>query len=75
MKQNVGQSDRILRGVLGIWLVVAAVSALRNGRRTTAATTGIAGLGLLQNTVSGFCGCNWLFGIDTTCEGEDGCRL
>lgn len=70
MKQNVGEADRILRGVLGIWLIVAAVSALRDGRRTTAATTGIAGLGLLQSAVTGFCGCNRLFSIDTTCAGN-----
>nr|WP_255150204.1 YgaP-like transmembrane domain [Halorarius halobius] len=28
--------------------------------------TGVAGLGLLQNAATGFCGGNWLFGIDTT---------
>ncbi|QIB75089.1 DUF2892 domain-containing protein [Halogeometricum borinquense] len=70
MRQNVGESDRILRGVLGVWLVAVAVSALRVGRRTTAALTGLAGLGLLQNAATGFCGGNRLFGIDTTRSDE-----
>lgn len=68
MRQNVGDAERVLRGVLGIWLCVVAVGALRVGRRLTAATAGIAGLGLLQNAVTGFCGGNWLFGIDTVNE-------
>lgn len=66
IQQNVGGFDRIIRGVLGIWLVVVAVAALLDNRRVTAITTAIAGAGLLQNAVSGFCGCNALFGIDTT---------
>jgi hypothetical protein len=70
MRQNVGGTDRIGRGVLGLWLVVVAVSALRVGRRTTAAVAGIAGVGLLQNAATGFCGCNWALGIDTTGEGD-----
>ncbi|ELZ82369.1 hypothetical protein C453_14828 [Haloferax elongans ATCC BAA-1513] len=70
MRQNVGTSDRIL----GLWLLAVAVSAFRVGRRAMAATTGIAGLGLVQNAVTGFCGCNWLFSIDTTCDGDGACR-
>lgn len=66
IQQNVGGFDRIIRGVLGIWLVVVAVAALLDNRRVTAITTAIAGAGLLQNAVSGFCGCNALFGINTT---------
>lgn len=66
IQQNVGGFDRIIRGVLGIWLVVVAVAALLDNRRVTAITTAIAGAGLLQNAVSGFCGCNALFRIDTT---------
>lgn len=73
MRQNVGGADRIVRGVLGIWLIVVGLAALRVGRRTTAAVAGIAGLGLLQNAVTGFCGGNYLLGIDTTCS-DDGCR-
>jgi hypothetical protein len=71
MDRNVGGVDRVLRGVLGVWLVVVALAALRVGRRTTAAVAGIAGLGLLQNAAVGFCGGNWLFGIDTTGEPAD----
>ena len=66
IQQNVGGFDRIIRGVLGIWLVVVAVAALLDNRRVTAITTAIAGAVLLQNAVSGFCGCNALFGINTT---------
>lgn len=71
MRTNVGGIDRVLRGVLGIWLVVVAFAALHVGRRTTAAIAGIAGVGLLQNARTGFCGGNWLFGIDTSRDRED----
>jgi hypothetical protein len=72
MLQNVGGFERVFRGVVGIWLVVVAVAALRIERRTVAAITGIAGRGLLQNAMTGFCTCNWLFGIDTASEGCEG---
>lgn len=65
-RKNLGEYDRAFRGVIGIWLVVIALGALRVGRRLTAATAGIAGLGLLQNAVTGFCGGHWIFDIDTT---------
>ena len=68
MRTNVGGVDRVLRGVLGIWLVVVALAALRVGRRTTAAVAGIAGIGLLQNAATGFCCGNCLFGVDTTSD-------
>lgn len=66
MRTNIDRTDRIARGVVGIWLVAIAISAHRVERRTTAAITGIAGLGLLQNAATGYCGGNRLFGIDTT---------
>lgn len=66
MLTNLDEVDRIGRGVAGIWLVAFAVSAARAGRRDAAATAGVAGLGLLQNAATGFCGGNRLFGIDTT---------
>lgn len=72
MRQNVGGIDRVFRGVLGVWLLVVALAALGVGRRTTAAIAGIAGIGLLQNAATGFCGCNWLLGLDTTAEPCDG---
>lgn len=65
MRRNIGETDRIVRGVLGIWLLVVALGAARGDRRTTAAIAGIAGMGLLQNAATGFCGGNWLFGVDT----------
>lgn len=70
MRQNLDERDRIARGVLGVWLVVAAASAFRVGRRTTAAAAGIAGVGLLQNAATGFCGCNRALGVDTTGDGD-----
>lgn len=66
VRQNLGEYERVFRGVVGIWLAVIALGALRAGRRWTAATAGIAGLGLLQNAATGFCGGHWLFDIDTT---------
>ena len=68
MERNVGGLDRIVRGVLGIWLVVVAAAAYRNEKHERAAIAGIAGLGLLQNAVTCFCGGNYLFGIDTTTD-------
>lgn len=68
--RNVGGWDRVLRGVLGIWLSVVAVAASLDQKRTTAAIAAIAGAGLLQNAATGFCGCNALLGVDTTREGE-----
>lgn len=65
-QQNVGGIDRVVRGVLGIWLLAVAVSAFLDDRRTTAATTAIAGAGLLRNAQSGHCGGNALLSIDTT---------
>ncbi|PSP55934.1 DUF2892 domain-containing protein [Halobacteriales archaeon QS_1_67_19] len=65
LDRNLGRRDRITRGVLGIWLVAVAISAYRDDRDVTAATTAIAGAGLLQNAATGFCGGNALFGIDT----------
>ena len=68
LQRNVGGIDRVLRGVLGIWLTVAAVAAYREDQRTAAAIAGISGVGLLQNALTGFCGCNALLGVDTTSE-------
>ncbi len=68
LPRNVGGADRVVRGVLGIWLAVVAVAAYSDDRPATAAVAGIAGAGLLQNAATGFCGCNALLGIDTTRE-------
>lgn len=66
LQRNVGGLDRVVRGVLGIWLAVVAVAAYGEDQRTAAAIAGIAGAGLLQNAVTGFCGGNALFRVDTT---------
>ncbi|QSW99971.1 YgaP family membrane protein [Haloterrigena alkaliphila] len=66
MQRNVGGTDRIVRGVLGIWLVVMSAAAYQDGKRERAAIAGIAGIGLLQNAWMRFCGGNFLLGVDTT---------
>lgn len=70
MQRNVGGLDRIARGVLGIWLLVVAAAAYWDDATERAAIAGIAGLGLLVNVVGGFCGGNYLLGVDTT-AGDD----
>ncbi|RZH67386.1 YgaP family membrane protein [Natrinema altunense] len=66
MERNVGGLDRIVRSVLGLWLLAVTVAALVAGRRGTAVATGIAAAGLLFNAMTRFCGGNYLLGIDTT---------
>ncbi len=66
IKQNMSEVDRIVRGVVGIWLLAFCVGALLDNRRILGVTAGIAGLGLLQNFVTGHCGGNALLGIDTS---------
>ena len=68
MERNVGGLDRIVRGVLGIWLVVVAAAAYRDDKPERAAIAAVAGLGLLQNAATCFCGGNYLFGVDTTAD-------
>lgn len=65
MNRNVGGYDRIVRGMLGIWLLVVAIAAFLNDQGIKAATAAIAGAGLLVNWTTQFCGGNALFGIDT----------
>lgn len=60
-----GDVDRIVRAVAGIWLLALATSAILDDRRTTAIAAAVAGLGLLGNATSGFCGGNLILGIDT----------
>ena len=66
LPKNVGGLDRIVRSVLGTWLVAVGIAAFLDDRRVTAAAALIAGAGLLQNAATGFCGGNALLGIDTT---------
>ncbi|ARS90069.1 YgaP family membrane protein [Natrarchaeobaculum aegyptiacum] len=68
MERNVGGLDRIARGALGVVLVVAALSSYRSRKRNRAAIAGIAGIGLLVNAVTCFCGANYALGIDTTSD-------
>lgn len=66
ISRNVGGLDRTIRGILGIWLVVVGVAALLDRQRIKAFTAIVAGIGLLFNWATQFCGCNALFRIDTT---------
>ncbi|WP_440771095.1 YgaP-like transmembrane domain [Natronorubrum sp. DTA28] len=56
-------------------MVVVGVAAYSEGKRERAAIAAVAGLGLLQNALTGFCGGNLLFGLDTTADGGDACSL
>ncbi|ELY52490.1 YgaP family membrane protein [Natronolimnohabitans innermongolicus] len=71
MQRNVGGIDRIVRGVLGIWLLVVAAAAIQQRAYQRAVIAAIAGAGLLQNVATGFCGGNFLFGLDTTATEPD----
>lgn len=66
LRQNMSTADRVVRGVAGIWLLAMGVGALLDRRKVLAAITGIAGLGLLSNSLTGHCGGNALLGIDTS---------
>lgn len=70
LDRNMGERDRIIRGVAGIWLLAMAVSAALDDRRVVATTLGIGGLGLLGNARSGRCGGNLLLGVDTTADSD-----
>ncbi|WP_372910197.1 DUF2892 domain-containing protein [Salinigranum sp.] len=66
LRQNMSTADRVVRGVAGIWLLAMAAGATLGRRGTVAAITGITGLGLLSNSLTGHCGGNALLGIDTS---------
>ncbi|WP_455448460.1 YgaP family membrane protein [Natrinema thermotolerans] len=70
MQRNVGGLDRIVRAVLGSWVLAVAVAALVAGRRATAAVLAVGAAGLLFNATVRFCGGNYLLGIDTTDDGS-----
>lgn len=64
-ERNVGGIDRIVRGVLGVWLLAVAVGAGLDGQRGKAFAAGIASAGLLFNVVTGWCGANAVLGVDS----------
>lgn len=66
--RNVGGYDRIARAVLAIALTVAALSALRKGRRSVGVLAAVGAVGFGLNAVTCFCGLNRALGIDTTDE-------
>lgn len=66
LEQNMSDADRIIRGVVGIWLLAMSAGAFLDKRHVVGAITGIAGLGLVSNSWTGHCGGNALLGIDTS---------
>lgn len=73
LQQNMSKADRVIRGVAGIWLLAMSVGALLDERYEIGAITGIAGLGLVSNLVTGHCGGNAVLGIDTS--SNDSCSI
>lgn len=68
LEPNVGGRDRIARALLAVALTIAAVGALRSGRRTLGLVAGLGALGFGFNATTCFCGLNGVLGIDTTDE-------
>lgn len=66
--RNVGGYDRIARAALAIALAIAALSALRKGRRSVGVLAAAGAVGFGINAVTCFCGLNRALGIDTTSE-------
>lgn len=66
IEQNMSKADRVVRGVVGIWLLAMSVGAVLDRRHVIGTITGIAGLGLLSNSLTGHCSGNELLGIDTS---------
>ena len=73
LERNMSQADRIVRGVVGIWLLAMSVGALLDTRYAIGAIAGIAGLGLVSNSLTGHCGGNAVLGIDTS--GNESCSI
>jgi hypothetical protein len=70
VEQNVGGTDRIVRAVLAIGLTIAALAALRAGRRSVSVLAATGAIALGFNAVTCFCGLNQALGIDTTGDAE-----
>jgi hypothetical protein len=67
-EKNVGGKDRIVRAVLAVVLTVAAVTALRKGKRNLGLLAAVGALGFGVNATTCFCGLNKTLGIDTAGE-------
>lgn len=68
LNRNVGGLDRLLRAVLAAALSVVAVVAALRGAVPLALAAGAGALGTGFNAVAGWCGVNYLCGVDTTCD-------
>lgn len=67
-EQNVGGTDRLVRGVFAALLSVIAVSALRKRNYLTLLVAGAGALGLGFSATTCFCGLYEALGVDTTDE-------
>ena len=65
---NVGEPDRLLRGLGAVLLSIVAVRALAAGKRTSGLLAAIGAVGLGFNATTCFCGLNAALGIDSTEE-------
>ena len=67
--ENVGGRDRLARALLAVVLTVAAIRALKNGKRVRGLLAGIGSLAFGFNATTKYCGANDALGIDTSGDG------
>ena len=67
--ENVGGRDRLARALLAVVLTVAAIRALKNGKRVRGLLAGIGALVFGFNATTKYCGANDALDIDTTSDG------
>jgi len=65
LARNVGTTDRLVRGVLGALLLVAAAVTFTSGSTALAAVAGVAGVVLLFTAATQFCGLYRVLGMST----------
>ena len=65
LARNVGTTDRLVRGVLGALLLVAAAVTFTGGSTALAAVAGVAGVVLLFTAATQFCGLYRVLGMST----------
>ena len=65
LQTNVGGTDRIARGLLGLALLAGAVGAMLADMRSLGVAVAVAGVIVLFTAVTRFCGVYTLLGVDT----------
>lgn len=71
LEKNVGGTDRAVRGVGGVGLLLLAVAGAATGRIALAGIVAIGAVALLFNAITQRCGINAVLGVDT-CPTRDG---